>query len=145
MLKVGVVEEFFFRVLFKSRLAAMLKSELGGIVVRSLRFGLIHAPGLYLRTGVTQEGQSASPSRHPVSAHAKFPAACHGSRGCRSAPQYFAYAGLSAPTLRPSASCAKILSSTRGPLGLTAHLMRIAGWVRASVADIAPRLHSPGP
>lgn len=62
MLEVGVVEEFFFRVLLQSRLSAVLKSELGGIVVMSLLFGLIHAPGLYLRTGVTQEGLSAKPS-----------------------------------------------------------------------------------
>lgn len=62
MLEVGVVEEFFFRVLLQSRLSAVLKSELGGIVVMSLLFGLIHAPGLYLRTGVTQEGLSANPS-----------------------------------------------------------------------------------
>jgi membrane protease YdiL (CAAX protease family) len=62
MIEVGVVEEFFFRVLLQSRLSAALKSELGGIVVMSLLFGLIHAPGLYLRTGVTQEGLSANPS-----------------------------------------------------------------------------------
>jgi len=54
-LEAGVVEEFFFRVLLQSRLAALLKSELGGIVVASLLFGLMHAPGLYLRTGITQE------------------------------------------------------------------------------------------
>lgn len=62
MIEVGVVEEFFFRVLLQSRLSAALKSEFGGIVVMSLLFGLIHAPGLYLRTGVTQEGLSANPS-----------------------------------------------------------------------------------
>jgi len=62
MLEVGVVEEFFFRVLLQSRLSAAIKSELGGIVLASLLFGLVHAPGLYLRTGVTQEGLSANPS-----------------------------------------------------------------------------------
>ena len=62
VLEVGVVEEFFFRVLLQSRLAAALRSELGGIVLASLLFGLVHAPGLYLRTGVTQEGLSAHPS-----------------------------------------------------------------------------------
>jgi membrane protease YdiL (CAAX protease family) len=61
MLEVGVVEEFFFRVLLQSRLSAALRSELGGIVVMSLLFGLIHAPGLYLRTGVTQEGLPPNP------------------------------------------------------------------------------------
>ena len=62
MLEVGVVEEFFFRVLLQSRLSAALRSELGGIVIMSLVFGLVHAPGLYLRTGTTQEGLSPNPS-----------------------------------------------------------------------------------
>jgi membrane protease YdiL (CAAX protease family) len=62
MLEVGVVEEFFFRVLLQARLSAVIKSELGGIVLASLLFGLVHAPGLYLRTGATQEGLSANPS-----------------------------------------------------------------------------------
>ncbi|MFZ0708112.1 MAG: CPBP family intramembrane glutamic endopeptidase [Candidatus Korobacteraceae bacterium] len=54
-------EEFFFRVLLQSRLASLLKSELGGIVIASLVFGLMHAPGLYLRTGITQEGLPPHP------------------------------------------------------------------------------------
>jgi membrane protease YdiL (CAAX protease family) len=62
VIEVGVVEEFFFRVLLQSRLSAAMKSELGGIVVASLLFGLVHAPGLYLRTGTTQEGLAAHPS-----------------------------------------------------------------------------------
>jgi membrane protease YdiL (CAAX protease family) len=61
VLEVGVVEEFFFRVLLQSRLSAALRSELGAIVVMSVLFGLIHAPGLYLRTSVTQEGLLAHP------------------------------------------------------------------------------------
>ena len=60
-LEAGVVEEFFFRVLLQSRLSARLKSELGGIVIASLLFGLMHAPGLYLRTAATQEGLVAHP------------------------------------------------------------------------------------
>ncbi|HEY4962655.1 MAG TPA: CPBP family intramembrane glutamic endopeptidase, partial [Terriglobales bacterium] len=62
VLEVGVVEEFFFRVLLQSRLSAALRSELGGIVLMSLIFGLVHAPGLYLRTSMTQEGLAAHPS-----------------------------------------------------------------------------------
>lgn len=62
VLEVGVVEEFFFRVLLQSRLSAAMRSELGAIVVIALLFGLIHAPGLYLRTNVTQEGLSGHPS-----------------------------------------------------------------------------------
>lgn len=55
-LEAGVVEEFFFRVLLQTRLASVLRSELAAIIVMSLIFGLAHAPGLYLRTGLTQEG-----------------------------------------------------------------------------------------
>ncbi len=62
VLEVGVVEEFFFRVLLQSRLSAAMRSELGGIVVMSLIFGLVHAPGLYLRTSATQEGLASDPS-----------------------------------------------------------------------------------
>jgi len=61
-LEAGVVEEFFFRCLLQSRLSAALRSELGGIVLMALLFGLIHAPGLYLRTSVTQEGLPAHPA-----------------------------------------------------------------------------------
>lgn len=61
-LEAGVVEEFFFRCLLQSRVTALLKSELGGIVIASLLFGLMHAPGLYLRTSVTQEGLPPHPS-----------------------------------------------------------------------------------
>jgi membrane protease YdiL (CAAX protease family) len=61
-LEVGLVEEFFFRVLLQSRLAAWTKSETAGIVLMALLFGLAHAPGLYLRTGQTQEGLGAHPS-----------------------------------------------------------------------------------
>ena len=60
-LEAGVVEEFFFRVLLQSRLTAVLKSELGSIVVASLLFGLMHAPGLYLRTSLMQEGLPPHP------------------------------------------------------------------------------------
>jgi membrane protease YdiL (CAAX protease family) len=61
-LEAGVVEEFFFRVLLQARLSAVLRSELGGIMVMALLFGLAHAPGLYLRTGITHEGLGAHPS-----------------------------------------------------------------------------------
>lgn len=61
-LEAGVVEEFFFRVLLQTRISAVIGSELGGIVLSSLAFGLIHAPGLYLRTTLTQEGLPPHPS-----------------------------------------------------------------------------------
>ena len=49
VIEVGLVEEFFFRALLQSRLAAYFKSELSGVVLASLVFGLAHAPGIYLR------------------------------------------------------------------------------------------------
>lgn len=55
MIEVGVVEEFFFRVLLQERLAAVLRSAWGGLVVAAVLFGLVHAPGYYLRTAATQE------------------------------------------------------------------------------------------
>ncbi|MGB9408708.1 MAG: CPBP family intramembrane glutamic endopeptidase [Terracidiphilus sp.] len=62
MVEVGVVEEFFFRVLLQERLAAVLRSPWGGLVVAALLFGLVHAPGFYLRTAATQEALGAHPS-----------------------------------------------------------------------------------
>jgi uncharacterized protein len=60
--EVGVVEEFFFRVLLQSRFARLLRSEAGGIVVASLLFGLVHAPGFYLRTAASMEMLGTRPS-----------------------------------------------------------------------------------
>ncbi len=62
ILEVGVVEEFFFRVLLQERLATVLRSPWGGLVVAAVLFGLAHAPGLYLRTAATQEGLGSHPS-----------------------------------------------------------------------------------
>jgi len=54
MIEVGVVEEFFFRVLLQERLAAVLRSPWGGLVVAAVLFGLIHAPGFYLRPAASR-------------------------------------------------------------------------------------------
>jgi len=62
MIEVGVVEEFFFRVLLQQRLAAVLRSPWGGLVVAALLFGLVHAPGFYLRPAATQEALGPHPS-----------------------------------------------------------------------------------
>lgn len=62
VIEVGLVEEFFFRGLVQSRLTALLRSEVSAIVVMSVLFGLAHAPGLYLRPGVTMEAVGSSPS-----------------------------------------------------------------------------------
>jgi membrane protease YdiL (CAAX protease family) len=62
MIEVGVVEEFFFRVLLQERLAAVLRSPWGGLIVAAVLFGLVHAPGFYLRTAATQEALGPHPS-----------------------------------------------------------------------------------
>ncbi len=61
IVEVGLVEEFFFRVLIQSRFAALCRSEVAGVVLMSLIFGLAHAPGMYLR-GAEQTSIGASPS-----------------------------------------------------------------------------------
>lgn len=45
----GLCEEFLFRAVLQTRLAAFLKSEAGAIVIGALLFALAHVPGLYLR------------------------------------------------------------------------------------------------
>lgn len=60
--EVGVVEEFFFRALLQTRIARLLRSEAAGIVIASVLFGLVHAPGFYLRTLASQETVGAHPS-----------------------------------------------------------------------------------
>jgi len=62
LIEVGVVEEFFFRVLLQERLATVLRSSWGGLVLAALLFGLVHAPGFYLRTAATQEPLGSHPS-----------------------------------------------------------------------------------
>jgi membrane protease YdiL (CAAX protease family) len=62
MIEVGVVEEFFFRALLQERLAAVLRSPWGGLVVAALLFGMVHAPGFYLRPAATQEALGSHPS-----------------------------------------------------------------------------------
>jgi len=62
LVEVGLVEEFFFRALLQSRLAALLRSEVAGIVGMALLFGLAHAPGLHFRSAATLEGLASHPS-----------------------------------------------------------------------------------
>ena len=62
IIEVGVVEESFFRVLLQERLAAVLRSPWGGLVVAAVLFGLAHAPGFYLRPAATQEALGSHPS-----------------------------------------------------------------------------------
>ena len=62
LLEVGLVEEFFFRALVQSQLAAAFKSELSGIVLMSVIFGLAHAPGFIFRHAGELEGLGSHPS-----------------------------------------------------------------------------------
>ncbi len=62
LLEVGLVEEFFFRALIQSQLAAAFKSEVSGIVLMSFIFGLAHAPGFIFRHAGELEGLGAHPS-----------------------------------------------------------------------------------
>jgi membrane protease YdiL (CAAX protease family) len=58
----GLVEEFFFRALLQTRLAAWFKSEVTGVALMALVFGLAHAPGFILRHAGLEEAIGANPS-----------------------------------------------------------------------------------
>jgi membrane protease YdiL (CAAX protease family) len=62
LVEAGLVEEFFFRALVQSRFAAGFKSEVSGIALMSLIFGLAHAPGFIFRHAGEVEGLGANPS-----------------------------------------------------------------------------------
>ena len=62
LLEVGLVEEFFFRAVVQSRVAAYLKSDVSGVLIASLLFGLAHAPGLILRGGGVDSPVGSNPS-----------------------------------------------------------------------------------
>lgn len=61
-IEVGLVEEFFFRALLQNRLSVLLRSNTGAICITALVFGLVHAPGMYLRSAGFIEGLGSSPS-----------------------------------------------------------------------------------
>lgn len=60
-LEAGLVEEFFFRWFLQSRLAAWSGSEISGLFLGALVFGLAHAPGIVLRGAGAVEGLGDSP------------------------------------------------------------------------------------
>jgi membrane protease YdiL (CAAX protease family) len=62
VVEAGLVEEFFFRALVQSHLAAAFKSEVSGIVLMSLIFGLAHAPGFIFRHAGEVEGLGSNPN-----------------------------------------------------------------------------------
>lgn len=61
-LEVGLVEEFFFRAVVQARLAAWFKSEISGVALMALLFGLAHAPGFILRRAGLVDAIGAHPS-----------------------------------------------------------------------------------
>lgn len=60
-LEAGVVEEFFFRRLLQTRLAALGGSQVSAVFLGALAFGLAHAPGFWLRGAGGDEGLGAHP------------------------------------------------------------------------------------
>ena len=60
-LKRVCAEEFLFRAVLQTRLAAVLKSEAGAVVTGALLFSLAHMPGLYLRGHPGVDGYSTDP------------------------------------------------------------------------------------
>jgi uncharacterized protein len=60
-LEAGLCEEFLFRAVLQTRLAAWLQSPMVAILLVSLLFALTHAPGLYLRGTPDTDGFSTDP------------------------------------------------------------------------------------
>jgi len=57
-----LVEEFFFRAVVQERLAAWFRSEVSGVALMALIFGLAHAPGFILRGAGLHEAIGTTPS-----------------------------------------------------------------------------------
>ncbi len=60
--EVGLGEEFVFRGIIQNRLAVILRSPWGAIFLSAFIFGVVHAPGMYLRGAGAIEGLGATPS-----------------------------------------------------------------------------------
>jgi membrane protease YdiL (CAAX protease family) len=60
-LEAGLCEEFLFRAVLQTRLAAVLKTETGAVVTGAVLFALAHVPGLYLRGHPGVDGYSTDP------------------------------------------------------------------------------------
>ena len=69
-LEVGLVEEFFFRAVLQTRLADWFKSEISGVALMSLLFGLAHAPGFIFRRAGLAEAIGEHPSAVDAIAYA---------------------------------------------------------------------------
>lgn len=61
-IEAGLVEEFFFRALVQTRLAAWFRSEITGVAFMALLFGLAHAPGFIFRGAAVVEGLGDQPT-----------------------------------------------------------------------------------
>jgi membrane protease YdiL (CAAX protease family) len=57
-LEAGLSEEFLFRAVLQTRLAAVLRSEVGAVAIGAVVFALAHVPGLYLRGAPGVDGYS---------------------------------------------------------------------------------------
>jgi membrane protease YdiL (CAAX protease family) len=57
-LEAGLCEEFLFRAVLQSRIAAVLRSPLAAVPLASILFALAHVPGLYLRGNAETDGWS---------------------------------------------------------------------------------------
>ncbi|MEO7205210.1 MAG: CPBP family intramembrane glutamic endopeptidase [Steroidobacteraceae bacterium] len=57
-IEAGFCEEFLFRAVLQTRLAAALKTEVGAIVAGAVLFALAHVPGLFLRGHPGVDGYS---------------------------------------------------------------------------------------
>ncbi|MDB5976490.1 MAG: family intrarane metalloprotease [Nevskia sp.] len=68
-LEAGLVEEFFFRRLLQSRLAALTGSQVSAVCLGALAFGLAHAPGFWLRGAGADEGLGAHPTLFTAAAY----------------------------------------------------------------------------
>jgi uncharacterized protein len=62
-IEAGLCEEFLFRAVLQTRLAAVLKTEAGAVVAGAALFALAHVPGLYLRGHPGVDGYSTDPVR----------------------------------------------------------------------------------
>jgi membrane protease YdiL (CAAX protease family) len=60
-IEAGLCEEFLFRAVLQTRLAAVLKTESGAVVTGAVLFALAHVPGLYLRGHPGVDGYSSDP------------------------------------------------------------------------------------
>lgn len=59
--EVGMTEEFFFRAIVQQKLSAFFRSDVAGLMLMALIFGLVHAPGIVMRGAGVDEGLGAHP------------------------------------------------------------------------------------